>query len=119
MRETVCTAAATGQLAEVINIMPHGGTTKAGGRLLEPSLLTLDIGSYKFFVGFSKVDDAFDYTENITQPACQQADHKLNYALGRVAQNELMDAGPAEQNSADARHDLLVGTHRLPVCHCS
>jgi hypothetical protein len=29
MRETVCTAAATGQLAEVMNIMPHCETTKA------------------------------------------------------------------------------------------
>ncbi len=45
--------------------MPHGDD-KSDGRLLEPALLTLDISSYKFFVRFGEVDNAFDDTDDIT-----------------------------------------------------
>src|SRR5690242_17676018 len=84
---------------------------------LKPALLVLNVRSHEVFVRLGQINDAFDDAENTREPASDHAEHELDNALGRVSQNELVHAEPANENRTNPGRDLLVRTQRFPVGH--
>jgi len=86
---------------------------------LEPALSALNVSSHEIFVRLGEIHDPFDYCYHVhhgrQHKARQDSYQEHNNTFGLVAKDKLMNTKSADDDGANASHNLLISAPSLPV----